>query len=938
MELQKRVVKFLLFIVLMHISLMALILIVVWMPKLISIVEDESLHEINIGETIIKREISNLSVLAKDYGTWDDTYDFARTGSQKYVETNFTDETFQNTRLSHLIIYGAYGNILYKYIKHESDESVSPLFPERSDKSNKIFETQNNNPITGLLSNKQNCIIFAAMPIVHSDGSGPATGYIIMARDIHYLKKALVNYQDLDIDYIFMGNGDAERLKEIVDKMRNSGADYLYKDKKNKTNRYRIVKDIYGSEALIIHSKTDRKISAIGKNIGIFVTIANIILGIIVTILLAHFITKIIVKPLKLITFNIGKFSSDKITGTDLVAITERTDEIGKLGRAFNEMENNIILYNRQLKELNESLEDKINDRTSDLIMANTRLKLFEKILASTTEGVIITDLRANTVQVNDAFCKMAGYTEDELIGKNPRILKSDKHDERFYKSMWEEITSEGGWSGEIWDRKKNGEIFPKWLTITAINDENGKPVNYVGLSSDITKIKLAEEQLLQLAYYDVLTGLPNRCLFYERLERAIAHNCRYKSGRFAVLFIDLDRFKNINDTLGHAAGDELLIEISRKLNSRIRESDTVCRLGGDEFTIILDKINRGDDAGKVATDIIEDIKRPTIIQDKEIFIGASIGIAIYPDDDESVHGLIRKADAAMYNAKEAGKGQYCFVSQALDEYNRKKLNLEINLRHALEKNELEIYYQAQMSAQADNGIFYPVLTGCEALIRWLPESAPMIYPDEFIKIAEETGLIIPIGKWIITESCRHGAKWERMGTPLRIGVNLSGKQFTDPDLFNHIKTTLNETGLNPQNLQLEITESMFLDDITGAIAILTELKNIGVTIAIDDFGTGYSSLSYLKDLPVDYLKIDKSFVNEITDDNRNSDIVTAIISMAKVFKMKIIAEGVENEVQMRSLFESGCDELQGYLFSKPINLNSFEALISDKKYVLNCT
>lgn len=552
-------------------------------------------------------------------------------------------------------------------------------------------------------------------------------------------------------------------------------------------------------------------------------------------------------------------------------------------------------------------------------------LRLIAEVFKNTSEGIVITDPKGKIVDVNPAYCNITGYSREEMIGENPKKIKSDRHDKEFYRQMWDSIITDGYWVGEIWDRRKNGEVFPKWLSINAVHDEEGSLTHYVGTFSDISVLKGIEKELEFMAYYDPLTGLPNRILFKDRLENEINHCCRQHT-RCALLFLDLDRFKLINDTLGHTAGDELLVEVAHRLKSSIRNNDTIARMGGDEFTLLLTQLHSTDAAALVAQNVIKLLSQPFKIHGDELRIGASIGIAIYPDDGDNFTTLTRHADAAMYEAKDKGRGCYHFYSEYMDKTAHEHLMLERDLHRAVDEEQFFLVFQPQIEA----------LTGktlqCEALIRWEHPEHGMVPPDRFIPIAEETDLIHSIGDWVIREVCRQICQWRDAGVELpKVAINLSARQFRQNRLVERIMTILNEYQIDVDSIEFEITESVAMENADSTMRRLSALHQQGFSLAIDDFGTGYSSLSYLKRFPVHKLKLDRSFVQDIESDANDAAISSAVISMANSLGLDVVAEGVESEGQRDFLAQHGCRIMQGYLYSKPLASKDFLAFLQAK-------
>lgn len=552
------------------------------------------------------------------------------------------------------------------------------------------------------------------------------------------------------------------------------------------------------------------------------------------------------------------------------------------------------------------------------------------RIAATTFESqdaILITDQHSNILRVNQAFVDMTGYRSDELIGKNPRILKSGRHDIDFYQSMWSELLNSGRWSGEIWDRRKNGEIYPKAVTITAVYDDNHQVSNYVSVSRDITRIKETEMEIHHLAFYDQLTGLPNRRLLLDRLQHTMAGSARH-GWHAALIFLDLDHFKTINDTQGHIMGDRLLIEAARRLKGCVRESDSVARLGGDEFVVAFEELSRdANEAAAQAELVVEKIReelcKPYALNNYDYISTASIGINLFRGQQESVEDLLKHADIAMYQAKTAGRNTVRFYNPAMQAAIDVRVDLEDELRHALVKQQFHLHYQIQVDK-----LCRPL--GAEALLRWSHPKRGLVSPADFIVITEDTGLIVPIGLWVLETACAQLKAWQQdeLTRDLTLSVNVSAKQFRQADYVSQVKHILLETGAPPTHLKLELTESTVLENIDDTITKMRELKLLGVSFSMDDFGTGYSSLQYLKLLPLDQIKIDRSFVRDITLDPNDDAIVQTIIAMSKALSLNVIAEGVETETQREFLERHDCPAFQGYLFGKPLPLTQFEELL----------
>lgn len=552
-------------------------------------------------------------------------------------------------------------------------------------------------------------------------------------------------------------------------------------------------------------------------------------------------------------------------------------------------------------------------------VRADARLRQMAAVFENSREGVVITDLTPRILGINRAYTEITGYLEKEVLGRNPSLLKSGRQEPMFYQAMWQSIRETGHWQGEIWNRRKNGEVYPQMLTISTVRDGDGRPTHYVGVMTDISQLKQSEERLERLAHYDPLTDLPNRLLLLSRLEHVLERAERHCQ-QAAVLFVDLDNFKVINDSLGHPAGDALLSALARRLRGRLREEDTLGRLGGDEFLVILDYLERAEHAATVAEVLIRLLEQPFgLPSGQEVHIGASIGISLYPDDGRTVTELIKAADIAMYQAKEQGRNTYRFYTAGLAAAANQRLALEARLRRALANREFVLYYQPQIRTNTHE------LIGCEALLRWQSPEDGLVPPDRFIPLAEETGLILPVGEWVLRNACAQLKTWLDAGSPpLVLAVNLSARQMRQPDWIERVATILQETGLPPDCLKLEFTESMLMEQGDQAIARLQTLKELNLKLSIDDFGTGYSSLAYLKRFPIDELKIDRSFVRDIPEDPNDMEIAAAIIAMARNLKLSVVAEGVETQEQLDFLKRQGCDAWQGYLSSRPIPAAEF--------------
>ncbi|MEX6501856.1 bifunctional diguanylate cyclase/phosphodiesterase [Pseudomonas zhanjiangensis] len=546
------------------------------------------------------------------------------------------------------------------------------------------------------------------------------------------------------------------------------------------------------------------------------------------------------------------------------------------------------------------------------------KLQQAATVFESTAEGVLITDPHKRIVAVNRAFTSITGYSEAEALGQTPQLLASDQHDQAFYNAMWRQLEDQGHWQGEICNRRKNGELYPEWLTISAVRNEADQITHFVGVFADISPLKHAQARLDHQAHHDPLTGLPNRTLFETRLRHAL-EDAREEQSQGAVLFLDLDRFKHINDSLGHPVGDQLLKGIAQRLKERLRDVDTVARLGGDEFIILLPGLHQADDAEQIANKLLACFTPPFQLDAHEFFVSASIGVSLYPKDGVDVATLVKNADAAMYRSKAKGRNRVELYTRDLTFQATERVALEHELRRAQERGELQLYYQPKMSLANQQ------LIGAEALLRWHHPRFGEVPPNRFIPLAEETGLILPIGDWVLQQACRQMREWQARHAPFGpLSVNLAGEQLRQPRLRHYIAGLLADNALDPSLLQLEITEGFIMNQTEEALGILHQLKALGVQLAIDDFGTGYSSLSYLKRLPLDILKIDRSFVLGLPDDPNDVAIARAIIALGRSMRLTVIAEGVETKAQELFLAAEGCEQIQGYVVSRPLTAQAF--------------
>jgi len=551
----------------------------------------------------------------------------------------------------------------------------------------------------------------------------------------------------------------------------------------------------------------------------------------------------------------------------------------------------------------------------TDRKLYENELRLAQTVFDTTSEAIVVTDVKNRIQAVNPSFTQVTGYTEEEVLGRDPGFLSSGRQDGEFYHNMWVQLCETGRWQGEIWNRRKNGDLYAEWLSISAVHGDDGEISQYVAVFSDITKRIKAEEMIRHQANYDALTNLPNRNLFLDRLSRSMIRAKRNQT-QVALMFLDLDRFKSVNDTLGHNVGDLLLQEAAMRISGSVRETDTVSRLGGDEFTVIIPDLHHVNDVEKIASKILKKLAKPFSIQGHEIFLSGSVGVTVFPDDGDDLEVLLKNADTAMYRAKECGRNDFRFFTQEMNAEAHQLMVLEREIRKAIEHDEFIVYYQPVVDVASGN------IVSCEALVRWVHPRHELVGPGYFIGVAEETGLIDDIGRSVLRQVCQQIRDWQSdpVMKGIRVAVNLSPHQLRNRDLVKDLKEMLERYQINASALALEITETLVMQDPERAAEILQEIRALGIKIYLDDFGTGYSSLNYLKRFSFDVLKIDRAFIKDVDRDEGDAALVEAIIVMAHKLGIKVVAEGVETEDQRLFVNEQACDLIQGFYYSQPLD------------------
>ncbi len=560
------------------------------------------------------------------------------------------------------------------------------------------------------------------------------------------------------------------------------------------------------------------------------------------------------------------------------------------------------------------------------------RLRLSAQVFDSTQDSITMTDAHANIIAVNPAFELITGYTEREVVGLNPNVLRSGRHDGAFYRAMWHSLETQGQWAGEIWNRRKNGQVYPERLRINAVKDQREQVVAYVSVSSDISALKEAHTQLDFVSNHDPLTLLPNRNLLNDRLQLAMT-SAQHGNRQIALLLFDLDRLQRINDALGHATGDALLQEIAARVARIVPPGDTLAHLGADEFAVVLTRCHNVDDVIVTVRKLMDQVAQPVRLAGQDLYVTASVGISLYPRDGATPGALLTGADVALSHVKDNGRNSFHFYTGEMNAHALRWMSLEIHLRHALERKELRLYYQPQVALATGR------VAGMEALLRWHSEELGNVPPADFIPLAEDSGLILPIGNWVIEEACRQNKAWQMAGLPpLTVAVNVSARQFAAGTLPAVVRNALNSSGLAPRWLEVELTESVMMHDSEHTQMQLNELAAMGVSVSLDDFGTGYSSLGYLSRFRLDKLKIDQTFVKNITTDPRSAAIARATTALAHGLSLVVVAEGVETEGQLAFLRDMGCDKIQGYLFSRPLPADELATLLREQRMLAPTT
>lgn len=864
---------------------------------------------------VLHREIEAVDSYCKDYAFWDDTYNFVKRYDKGYVRDNFNVPYLKTQRVHLICLVNLKGKIIYKAIYNPDNyksADFNRLSAEGTAMNSIIFSQKDLKVEKGIVSTYLGYIMLSSRPVSDSIMKAPPDGKIIMGRFLSSDEVARISSMLKVNIAIFSPEQAGISFTDYPDNKRDGKIKYSNEIERDVIKIYSVIKDLCGNPVALTLLNHHRDMKGIGVQTVKFTLLLVAALSIILVVLVILFLKKSVLNPMELLTFRADEITRNRDFTKRLPG--GNTDEFQILGSSFNSILDMLV-------KANSSLEVKVAERTSALTTVNLELVLMRQIFEYSLEGIIITDAESKILSVNPAFTSITGYTQDEVKGENPRILKSDLHDSFYFDGMWKALLATGHWSSEIWNRHKDGKAYPEWLSISAIRDLSGKITHFVGIFHDISDIKRQEELIKYQAYHDALTGLPNRILLKSRIDKAIAHSARHKN-RFGVIFLDLDNFKVINDSLGHAVGDILLKDAADRLRRLARNDDTVARLGGDEFIILVEDISDEKPSVVLSRRIIQAFREPFQIKGNNLHVGASIGIAMYPEDGEESDSLIKNADAAMYRAKDEGRQTFALFKPSLNESVARKLKLENELRQAINDSNFEVYYQPKLDIRSGS------IMGMEGLVRW-KHAHGIVSPGEFIPLAEEIGLISEIDRLVMHKALREAGELINSGmVSLRLALNCSAKSLHYKGLPDVISNALSRYNFRPEWFELEITETSIMRDIEASRAILYMLLETGISITLDDFGTGYSSLSQLKNLPIHTLKIDASFIRELDNNRNDAHITESIIAMSRRVGIEVVAEGVEKESQLEFLKNSGCDIAQGYLISRPIPMKELKEFI----------
>ncbi|PKK87920.1 MAG: hypothetical protein CVV64_21045 [Candidatus Wallbacteria bacterium HGW-Wallbacteria-1] len=933
MRLQKKTTVSILLIVIAFVLLISSEQILLVLPRFESINIEKATNTVNEGLRVLEDDIDNIAITVSDYAVWDDTYNYTNNRDEAYIQANFTDEAMDNLNMSFAGVYGKDG-FLFFYDTFEDSQQTETIKKEIVSRFKPELSSGE-----GFITVGEKTYMFATKQISTTAANQIAGYYFIFGRD--YLqatneKMAKIPGASLEIlELQSMSEVDKQHIEDVYTDYYGNGAiaatgdQSFYEQPDNATIlAYAYLTNLEGERFAVVRSTTAANIIAEGRNslhqTGLFL----VLFGITIAAVASFFVRRYIIEPLNHLKIGLDTLlvSGENPGHQDVKKLVSRKDEIGELYQKFIYVSSDIKAANEENRRMNNQLETMVLERTKELKAANAELLLYGESFEETSEGLLITDPDGRIIMCNKAFEILSGYGKVELVGQQPQIINPADDNEEFYATLWQSLKTAGSWEGELCYLQKDRALIPIWLSFNAICDSSGTVTHYVGAFSDLTVQKDMEDQLEKMAFYDGMTGLPNRALFYIHLRKAVAR-VKQANTKIAVLFIDLDGFKLVNDTFGHSNGDLLLIEVGNRISQNIREADLLSRWGGDEFTVILDNIREKSDVEKIVNDLLYNISREVTISGERISVGASVGIAIFPDAGDSIEEIMINADKAMYTSKANGKNCYTFATGQAVPYEIPKIIMINRLKRAIASNAFHLVYQPQIAVEANHCRIF----GAEALIRWTDGEGQTYLPDEFIGLAEETGMINTLGQWVIDEACQMIREMETQGIRVPISINVSVMQFKSYDLVGAVKRAVEKYQIDPKLLYMEITENIFVEDELQTLLAIIALKELGIKLVLDDFGKGYSSLGLISQLPFDLIKVDKSFTQGIGLE-KEKKLAAMIISIGEVLNLQTIVEGVETREQVDFHGHNGGKIYQGYYFSKPLEKSDFIDLCLGKR------
>lgn len=933
MRLQKKTTVSILLIVIAFVLLISSEQILLVLPRFESINIEKATNTVNEGLRVLEDDIDNIAITVSDYAVWDDTYNYTNNRDEAYIQANFTDEAMDNLNMSFAGVYGKDG-FLFFYDTFEDSQQTETIKKEIVSRFKPELSSGE-----GFITVGEKTYMFATKQISTTAANQIAGYYFIFGRD--YLqatneKMAKIPGASLEIlELQSMSEVDKQHIEDVYTDYYGNGAiaatgdQSFYEQPDNATIlAYAYLTNLEGERFAVVRSTTAANIIAEGRNslhqTGLFL----VLFGITIAAVASFFVRRYIIEPLNHLKIGLDTLlvSGENPGHQDVKKLVSRKDEIGELYQKFIYVSSDIKAANEENRRMNNQLETMVLERTKELKAANAELLLYGESFEETSEGLLITDPDGRIIMCNKAFEILSGYGKVELVGQQPQIINPADDNEEFYATLWQSLKTAGSWEGELCYLQKDRALIPIWLSFNAICDSSGTVTHYVGAFSDLTVQKDMEDQLEKMAFYDGMTGLPNRALFYIHLRKAVAR-VKQANTKIAVLFIDLDGFKLVNDTFGHSNGDLLLIEVGNRISQNIREADLLSRWGGDEFTVILDNIREKSDVEKIVNDLLYNISREVTISGERISVGASVGIAIFPDAGDSIEEIMINADKAMYTSKANGKNCYTFATGQAVPYEIPKIIMINRLKRAIASNAFHLVYQPQIAVEANHCRIF----GAEALIRWTDGEGQTYLPDEFIGLAEETGMINTLGQWVIDEACQMIREMETQEIRVPISINVSVMQFKSYDLVGAVKRAVEKYQIDPKLLYMEITENIFVEDELQTLLAIIALKELGIKLVLDDFGKGYSSLGLISQLPFDLIKVDKSFTQGIGLE-KEKKLAAMIISIGEVLNLQTIVEGVETREQVDFHGHNGGKIYQGYYFSKPLEKSDFIDLCLGKR------